>query len=159
MDACIEALLAHPPLSPCPKCGSEDVALKESTGHNYSVYGRWWYYVECQGCKYAIYDREVFEHVSGNCLLIYPEKDCVTVWNAPAMAAELTALRADVTSLTASLAAAEGEAGRLRGALREELACIVADLTLRGEHMQAHELEELEWRRDNMLAALSDPAS
>lgn len=34
---------------------------------------------------------------------------------APQMAAELLSLRADVTRLTASLAAAEAEAGRLRG--------------------------------------------
>lgn len=97
-------------LIPCPRCKSPRVDLGESTGHNYSVYGRWWYYVECRDCEYRINDREEFEYISGNALLIYPEKDCVAVWNAPSHAPTLA-------TLTASLAEAEARAGRAEAAL------------------------------------------
>ena len=70
--------LDKPALCKCPKCRSDNVDLIERHDHGYSIYGRFWYRVECLECGYFIADREEFNREA---LLIYPEGDCIKVWN------------------------------------------------------------------------------
>jgi hypothetical protein len=67
-----------PVLCRCPKCRSSSVYLIEACDHGYSTYGRFWYRVECLECGYFIADREEFNREAK---LIYPEGDCIKVWN------------------------------------------------------------------------------
>lgn len=70
--------LNNPPdLKPCPFCGGEAV-LTERHGEGYSVYGRFWYSVECTECETAMHDREEWDE---QMRLKLPPLECVERWN------------------------------------------------------------------------------
>lgn len=66
-----------PPIEPCPFCGGAAV-LTEAHGEGYSVYGRFWYSVECTGCGQSVSDREQWDE---NYRLTLPPLECVERWN------------------------------------------------------------------------------
>ncbi len=89
-----------PALCKCPKCRSGNVDLIERHDHGYSTYGRFWYRVECLECGYFIADREEF---NSEALLVYPEGDCIKVWNLYSQPVKATL----ITELVGALEEAE----------------------------------------------------
>jgi len=64
-------------LKPCPFCGGK-AELTERHNEGYSVYGRFWYTVECIECGTRFFDREEFD---SDGKLKFPAKECISKWN------------------------------------------------------------------------------
>ncbi|MDB5490461.1 MAG: hypothetical protein JWO78_310 [Micavibrio sp.] len=59
-------------LLPCPFCGKAP-EVWENHDQGYSVFGRFWWNVECLDCQISVSDREQFYHDEhGNYVLKYP---------------------------------------------------------------------------------------